>query len=713
MFKRILITLLIIGSYTSYAQVSQGGSPVFFESKSEAVELRAERSLMALQNEPLIPNGPLRFAYPIFVNYSTSNSGEWFDIGGGETLWRLSLKSEGAKSLSLVFDHFLLLDDTQVFIYNKDKSHILGAFTSANNKSFGTLATSPVLGDEIIIELITKNANSDLHQLQIGEVYHDYIGVLEYLTKKYNDFGKSGDCNIDVNCDTELSEEVKRASCKILVNGFACSGTLVNNSNNDGTAYFLTAGHCVSDQSGAENAIVFFNFESPACIDSIAGADQQQISGANFIAGVESMDFTLLELSTVPPASYRPYWAGWDRAVSFSNPAYSIHHPEGDVKKISRSEKAPVSTTFVWAGWLTDNHWQVEKWVSGTTEGGSSGSGLFSSNDKLIGSLSGGEGSCSNPRNDYYARLNNAWSYYNGEGNESKQLAKWLDPGNTDQMSIDGFDLYNNEVSRVTFASNEFSPILKYSDDFYGSWSGNNERGYDGYAQYFYDYSSATLHGAYIIPAKCDQTGSSSINLKVWNSINSMPANVVFEENNITLTELKRREYLVDFQDPITVNGEFFIGIELNNPSATDTVALYNVNKVNGEPHAVNRAYMRDNGTWKAFNDLHPSGENGIFWVDFLGSDLELATELDTLLLEPVEIRPNPCRDGIVNYKTNLEHLSSVELYDLSGSLVKLYPREGEKEDQLIIPSSVNGGMYILVFKNPLQSVSRKVFIIR
>ena len=33
--------------------------------------------------------GPLRFAYPVKVHYTLTNSGRWFDLKDGSKLWRL------------------------------------------------------------------------------------------------------------------------------------------------------------------------------------------------------------------------------------------------------------------------------------------------------------------------------------------------------------------------------------------------------------------------------------------------------------------------------------------------------------------------------------------------------------------------------------------------------------------------------------------------
>ena len=46
----------------------------------------------------------------------------------------------------------------------------------------------------------------------------------------------------------------------------------------------------------------------------------------------------LLQLNTTPPASYNVFYTGWDAAPAATS-ATGIHHPSGDIKKISFDNK--------------------------------------------------------------------------------------------------------------------------------------------------------------------------------------------------------------------------------------------------------------------------------------------------------------------------------------------------------------------------------------
>jgi hypothetical protein len=133
------------------------------------------------------------------------------------------------------------------------------------------------------------------------------------------------------------------------------------------------------------------------------------------------------------------YYAGWDRSDTAPDSAVGIHHPDGDMKKIS-FEDDPLSIT----AYLGDpspgdgTHLRVANWDLGTTEGGSSGSPIFNSNKHITGLLHGGWASCYQPNErDWYGRIYSSWT---GGGTPATRLSDWLDPNdiNSGAISLDG-----------------------------------------------------------------------------------------------------------------------------------------------------------------------------------------------------------------------------------------------------------------------------------
>ncbi|WP_289054779.1 T9SS type A sorting domain-containing protein [Carboxylicivirga marina] len=720
MSKIIAIILFFALAFNGSSQISHGGMPKNSGQQPEAIQLQLLQKPMAALHEEIVEGKfPLRFAEPIYTALSPQNSGEW-QQQGDIYIWRLALKSEGAKSLNVIFDRFELKHEDKLYAYNPEKSHVLGSFTNENNNPSKLFAIAPILGDEMILELQTLSPPHSEHELLISAVNHDYLGVVDYI-KRGSDFGDSGDCNIDAVCGTLNSKEVNRSVCKIIVDGsMLCSGTLLNNTSENGKPYFLTAAHCFdglntdeisSGTLNAQNIIFYFNFASPTCDESTFGVADQTISGANIKAFVKNMDFTLLEMSKMPPESYNPYWAGWSRDEVISDKAFGVHHPQGDVKKVSVSASAPLAATYTFFGrFIEDVHWQVEEWESGVTEGGSSGSGLFTQDQYLIGSLSGGEAYCGNPYNDYYSRLNQAWDL-NSE--DEKQLANWLDNGGTNANKLDGIDYYENKEI-VTHLEAGYESAIKYSNEFIGSWSGHNSNGYEAYAECFNEFAHAKIAGVYVSPAKVENSNENqTFNIKIWSEQDSKPDIELASINNISLENMSTAKQLFTFDEPLEVSGTVFAGIELNYvPSPIDTFAVYQIKPANGLL-AKNSAFVNDNGSWKAYNTMHPSGDNGAYLIDLLVYKDYVPTDTGEVDKDQyrVTILNNPIKNGVIEFTSNVKDLYLVEIYGLNGLKVKEYQIQNSMRDSFLT-QGIQAGIYLLKFKSESTSIVRKVLIL-
>jgi len=135
-----------------------------------------------------------------------------------------------------------------------------------------------------------------------------------------------------------------------------------------------------------------------------------------------------------------PYYAGWDATGSAPSSSVGIHHPDGDIKKISVDNNSAVSSDFDPdpAPYPSNSQWKVVDWDKGTTEGGSSGSPLFDDNSqKIIGQLTGGYAACGNSSSDYYGKFSMSWDY---GSSSSSRLKDWLDPNNTGIQQLDGIE---------------------------------------------------------------------------------------------------------------------------------------------------------------------------------------------------------------------------------------------------------------------------------
>jgi hypothetical protein len=175
-------------------------------------------------------------------------------------------------------------------------------------------------------------------------------------------------------------------------------------------------------------------------------------------------------LSEDIPIDYEPYYAGWNIDTIGIENTTTIHHPSGDVKKITKDFDSPVTGNYG-DTYDEDTHWRIKQWDIGTTEGGSSGAPLFDQNKRIIGDLTGGEASCDYNYNDYFAKISHSWNDF---GNADHQLENWLDPNNTYFRAIDGYYPYQDKPSNLraiydsTSLSIVWNPIAeKMSADHY------------------------------------------------------------------------------------------------------------------------------------------------------------------------------------------------------------------------------------------------------
>ncbi|MEE7546274.1 serine protease [Xanthomonas sp. Kuri4-1] len=229
--------------------------------------------------------------------------------------------------------------------------------------------------------------------------------------------GESDSCQNDVVCRsnpstgfTNASKAVARMVFTQSGGSYLCTGTLLNNSNSPKRALFWTAAHCISTQTVANTLQTYWLYDAATCNGNTVSSSAVTLSGGAYLRHANTTrDTALLELKSAPPSG--TFYAGWSStAITATGTAIEgIHHPSGDVKKYSLGTVTALSTTLDGKSPL----YQV-RWTDGTTEGGSSGSALFtttSGNYQLRGGLYGGYSFCtaqSDP--DYYSRFSDVYS---------------------------------------------------------------------------------------------------------------------------------------------------------------------------------------------------------------------------------------------------------------------------------------------------------------
>jgi len=444
----LLCGLALTGAYAQQAvnQYSDGGTPwgykhSEYEAEIPFVQMPAFDVEPLRQQDALNDNNkamPFRFGYNHMVTLNLQNSGYWMDLPDGGRVWRLGISSPGALSINLAFRYVSLPEGAKLFVYNASHTVSLGAFTQKHISADYTFGTELVEGDAIIVELYEPAERVGQSSLEIFRVTHRYRSIDAFLERS---FGDSDNCMNNVRCPAYAGYDDQIRSVVCLVSGGSefCTGALINNTCNDGTPYVLTANHCGS--SGFGSWIFRFNWESSGCSDPPSSPSSNSISGGTQRAANPGSDMSLVEITAANAetvlAGYGVFYAGWDRQNNTTNNAYGIHHPSGDIKKISFTTGPTVSASYAGA-----TCWRTGTWTDGVTEPGSSGSPLFNSSGQIIGQLYGGPSSCSQEGNatngvDYYGKLFTSWT---GGGSNSSRLSNWLDACSTGATSNNGYD---------------------------------------------------------------------------------------------------------------------------------------------------------------------------------------------------------------------------------------------------------------------------------
>lgn len=417
----------------------------------EALFLREDAGREAAEDP-----GPLRFAAPVDAGYrcapgaagSEGGDGSWERLPEGARLWRLRVVSPGARSLNFGLTGVRLPRGARLYLYPAASANDLatppelreyqGPFDADDVGEDAELWTPIVSGDDAVLELHVPAGAGIEPALTVRRVNHDYRGFSTLQGTEKD----QGTCNVDVVCSQgdPWRKEIRAVAVYTLSGNWTCTGTLINSHDAQRPPLFLTANHCSITQQNAGSMVVYWNFESPSCGMLSGGSLSDNQTGASLLAKWADSDFCLVRLNQTPAAGSRVYYAGWDAREETSPPwAVCIHHPDCQEKAISFTNR-PLSITSYLSNPSPGNgtHWRVLQWDEGTTEPGSSGSGLWDPDHRLVGQLHGGRASCSQlTESDWYGRMSRSWE---GGGANDSRLRNWLDPQATGVKFLDGHD---------------------------------------------------------------------------------------------------------------------------------------------------------------------------------------------------------------------------------------------------------------------------------
>ena len=676
--RTIIYILTFLFSVHSYCQEEFPlGSPLFpdvgrwHEIAVDQTEIEALRTIDQVKDQPY------RFAITVPVTLTPDNSGFIF-TGDDEAVWVLPLLSKGALSLNLILGPYDMPDGAYIYLYDYDRQMVRGAYTNKSGTGRVSMPVLPVPGERMVLECHFPGGSIPVGSIGVMQVAHDFAGFfgLEGIKDIY--FGRSQSCEVDLNCSTNPNYlTASRSVVRLLIAGAElCTGVLVNNTGSEYKAYVLTANHCIDTITKATNTIFVFNYQSPWC-NGPDLTNMHSITGSVLRAENPDIDFTLVELNQFPSLVFRPFFSGWDITSSIPSNTFTLHHPEGDVMKISIDDNAPLTSSYPVPGFVSNSFWRVLKWEMGATEPGSSGGPLFDQNGRLRGTLTGGGATCADPTNDYYAKLAKMFTI---TSIPSTHLRPWLDPVASGATIVSGRDPYEYNLSGAdtmgSFPDTDQGTLTSYTSPGWGHATGNNSDSLIRYAEYIP--FSGTGEIAWVRLKVCASSylnEADTIRVFVWNG-GTTPGTVI-ASRKVKLREVRSDYDLeIDFGRTVKVTGSYYVGyaVYYKDRLALPQTQFAVKHSVPWPLPSQNTAWFNDGSAWKPFTQ-HPSFPASIslgIKVVMVENSLLNDVDIPGTVNDDITVFPNPFT-GSVTFSLGGAAVTetSLKIYDNTGQVVR------------------------------------------
>ena len=370
-------------------------------------EIRREEVSRPRRSDGLKPLGIMRR-----VSAEHLKSRQQLMLANGKTAYRYAIKSESAAGIRLHFQN-VAVDEGEIWVYDMARRKSYGPYTGAGPNGSGEFWTPTATGDTVVVEYDSSKPDVQIPPFVISEIGH--VAAKEDVDAIFADgpvLQISGNLctELDVSCYADWQGKSSGVTLYAFAQGgilYACNGTLLNDTRNDFTPYFLTAAHCVSDPATAQSMEFVWDYQSSGCGGWFpADADQSRLSllspsgpvpttvGAQLLVtgAVTNGDYTLLKLNSLPNMGLDFY--GWDAGddVAIGSPVTAVHHPGPDAARIAFGFRGQDQDTVIQTGPTSStildaaSYYQVGV-TYGHVEPGSSGSPLFSQDGRLVGTL--------------------------------------------------------------------------------------------------------------------------------------------------------------------------------------------------------------------------------------------------------------------------------------------------------------------------------------
>ncbi|MEK6373264.1 MAG: trypsin-like peptidase domain-containing protein [Acidobacteriota bacterium] len=339
----------------------------------------------------------------------------------GTSIWSTVVKVEKAHRLRLHLENCVLPEGAVLWVYGAGEAPIAFGRELLDDK--GGLWTPATDGETVWLEIETPAASAAAFTIR------EVLEIVDLAARSVR-AQDAPTCLVDSTCVNSSTFDVITAARRAVAQlqfvtsegGAVCSGGLLNDRNNTGTPYLLTAHHCFSTQSEASSLDAYFDFVSSACNGPFNRSTAPRTHGATLLATSSINDFTFVRLNSAPAGRAL---LGWDSAVPANGTKlYRLSHPfpSDDVIRPQMYSSTLVNISAGVCEGLPRSSFIYSSASEGGTYGGSSGSPVMLAGGRVVGQLLGSCGpepkSGCDPRN---SKVDGAFSL------TYPNIAQWLE----------------------------------------------------------------------------------------------------------------------------------------------------------------------------------------------------------------------------------------------------------------------------------------------
>lgn len=405
--------------------------------------------------------GRLREGVSIRVEFNPA-MGRLLDVPGGGWLWVADVRAPGAFGVRVHFADFDLPEGASAIVYDpRIPDNLPSPYTGKGRLGDGEFWAWTSWSDSARVEVYYPpkiGNNRFVPHFRIDQVLHIYRDPAPAVAGIVNELS----CHNDLECYpnwVQVGACVGQMQFVLNGSGYNCTGGMLSNPSGDLTPYFMTARHCMEDNTGALGSLqVYWFYQRSGCAGSIPAIGSCPRSDvASYVRTNYPTDMSLVMIEGTVPRSL--WWAGNDSAsVGPGTYVVGIHHPRGTRKRISfgnaYDSNVSCGTSGLSSGFNVD-------YGSGTVEPGSSGSPLFFGNGSFMGVASCGPTNGQCPGSGYEG-IYGSWFVGYGAFQTYVNSPGWDDQYENNDSCGSATNL--NSYSNTTF----YSLVVRYGhDDWY------------------------------------------------------------------------------------------------------------------------------------------------------------------------------------------------------------------------------------------------------